>query len=467
MLSTRASARADPGAWLETHPRLDTHPLNPDDPIVADPVNQQPPSDTPARAHAWTTPDPAAPLLLDVLVIGGGAAGLWLLDELVRRGDRALLLERYRLGSGQTVCAQGILHGGLKYMLDGMLHRAADAIRDMPALWRACLRGEREPRLLHTRVRAEHCHLWRTATLRSMVGMIGARAGLRVAPVVVARDQRPAALRDCPGEVFRLDEQVIDPVSLVADFAQRLSGRLLRIGDRVEITPADAASAGAEALDVRLRDPDGGSGELWLRTRHVVLAAGAGAADWLDRLGIRVVQMQRRPLHMAMVRGALPPLNGHCVDGARTRVTITHDTDSTGAAVWQLGGQLAEDGVALSPPELIARAQRELSSVLPGLDLQRTQWAAYRVDRAEALSEDHQRPNDATVLGAGRVLTAWPTKLALAPRLAQRVLAQLGPPTLDAPRTPWHGVRDWPYPQVAAAPWEDAAWSSVSSADAV
>ena len=60
---------------------------------------------------------------VDVLIFGGGAAGLWLLDELARRGDRVLLLEAVR-PAGQTIASQGIIHGGLKYTLQG----APDAV---------------------------------------------------------------------------------------------------------------------------------------------------------------------------------------------------------------------------------------------------------------------------------------------------------------------------------------------------
>ncbi|MHC4787348.1 MAG: FAD-dependent oxidoreductase, partial [Planctomycetota bacterium] len=54
-----------------------------------------------------------------MVIFGGGGAGLWLLDTLLTRGHRAVLLEANRLGQGQTACAQGILHGGLKYTLNG------------------------------------------------------------------------------------------------------------------------------------------------------------------------------------------------------------------------------------------------------------------------------------------------------------------------------------------------------------
>src|SRR5215510_15615387 len=113
-----------------------------------------------------------SPLSLDVVIFGGGAAGLWLLDELARAGFAALLLEAHELGSGQTIASQGIIHGGLKYTLSGLLTPSARAISQMPTIWRRCLAGEAKPDLSYTRLRAEYCHLWRTTSLRSRLAMI-------------------------------------------------------------------------------------------------------------------------------------------------------------------------------------------------------------------------------------------------------------------------------------------------------
>src|SRR5262245_24309151 len=99
---------------------------------------------------------------VDVLVFGGGSAGLWTLDLLSRQGVSAILLEAGELGQGQTVASQGIIHGGLKYTLQGLLTASAASISEMPGLWRDCLEGRREPHLTATRVRSPHCHLWRT-----------------------------------------------------------------------------------------------------------------------------------------------------------------------------------------------------------------------------------------------------------------------------------------------------------------
>src|SRR5690606_18370467 len=93
--------------------------------------------------------------------------------------------------------------------------------------------------------------------------------------------------------------------------------------------------------------------------------------------------MQRRPLRVALVRGQLSQLNGHCVEGTKTRVTITSDVDRAGRTVWQLGGQVTEDGVAMTADDFLRHAQRELTAVLPGFRDKGFEWAEFCVDRAE------------------------------------------------------------------------------------
>ena len=130
---------------------------------------------------------------LDALIFGGGAAGLWLLDRLSRDGHHVLLLESRALGSGQTVASQGIIHGGLKYTLSGLLTKSAKNIREMPNVWRDSLLGKSTPNLTRTRVRSDCCYLWQTDSITSRAGMIGARLGLRVKPETISTDERPDA----------------------------------------------------------------------------------------------------------------------------------------------------------------------------------------------------------------------------------------------------------------------------------
>ncbi|MBF2983044.1 FAD-dependent oxidoreductase, partial [Pseudomonas aeruginosa] len=71
-------------------------------------------------------------LSTDILIVGGGIAGLWLNARLRRAGYATVLVESASLGGGQSVKSQGIIHGGAKYALHGALTGASEAIADMP-----------------------------------------------------------------------------------------------------------------------------------------------------------------------------------------------------------------------------------------------------------------------------------------------------------------------------------------------
>lgn len=388
---------------------------------------------------------------VDMLIFGGGVAGLWTLDAAIRAGYSALLVEAHTLGAGQTVWSQGIIHGGLKYTLDGLMNPSAQAIREMPALWRECLAGRREPMLTATKLRAEHCYLWRTESIASRLGMIGARIGLRVAPVTLANDERPAALRSCPGTVAKLDEPVIDTVSLLENLAGAHQSSLIHADPSTLRVEMDRPGY---VRSIALHD-------LVITPRHVVLTAGNGTDALREQFGLACSAMQVRPLHMAMVRGDpshLPELNGHCVDGNKTRVTITSAIDLTGRRVWQVGGEIAERGVTLSRDELVAHTANELREAIPDLDLSRCEFSTYLAPRAEGATPSGRRPEDCTVVREGNVITAWPTKLVLAPRLAELVLSRL-----DAPIHSGIKSVDAPRPSVAQPPWEtESVWRATT-----
>lgn len=394
---------------------------------------------------------------MDVVIFGGGAAGLWLLEALTRAGYRAVLLEAGELGRGQTIASQGIIHGGLKYMLSGLFTQAAGQIREMPVIWRECLAGNRAPDLRRTLVRSDFCWLWQTQATRSRFGMLAARLFLRARPTVLTEGERPAVLARCPGTVARLDEQVISPASLLEDLSSQHAGRVLRIDAAYGLKLTSPAPGMVDCI--HLKNP-ATRDELQIRPRQVVFTAGAGNAKLRLMAGLAEQAMQRRPLHMVLARGELPLFNGHCIDGAKTRVTITSDIDSAGQTIWQIGGQVAEGGVQFNEPTLIQHAQSELQAVMPAVDFSRVEWTTYRVDRAERLVRSGVRPNAAQVLHEGNVITAWPTKLALVPQLVQKVVDCLRAGEWEPAGEPAF-IPNWPCPSVALPPWETLqSWQS-------
>ncbi|MFO0919893.1 MAG: FAD-dependent oxidoreductase [Planctomycetaceae bacterium] len=388
-------------------------------------------------------------LALDAVIFGGGAAGLWLLDRLSRDGARVVLLEASALGAGQTISAQGIIHGGLKYTLQGLLTKSARHIRGMPGVWRDALLGRVSPNLTRTSLRADCCHLWQTESLSSTAGMIGAKIGLQVKPEYLEHAERPAALAHVPGNVAKLAEQVISPASFLADLFEQYQDRILKIDAEQGLEFKIRSPGEVAAIHLTLNGQ-----RLSLSPRQVIFTAGAGNSRLRQQVGLSADVLQLRPLHMVLVRGALPELNGHCVDGSATRVTITSDRDELGRTVWQIGGQIAEEGVGRDPLTLTQLAKQELTAVLPGVNFADAEWSTYAVDRAEGQTAGGKRPDSVQVLCAGNVTTGWPTKLALAPVLALEIASRVQPSDhgLLFDTTP---LADWPRPAVALLPWQD------------
>jgi len=396
----------------------------------------------------------AAPHRLDVLILGGGAAGLWLLDDLHRQGYSVALVEASALGTGQTIWSQGIIHGGLKYALHGRAGKAARAIRGMPLRWRRSLAGERTPDLTQVRRRAEYCCIWATRGIRSRIGLMGASLSLSVKPKPLDRDSRPSALRDWNGPVLRLGEQVIEPGSFLQVLADNHLKRILKVegpqGIELEASPS------GHVREVHLRCPGGRN--MTMIPDQVILAAGEGNSRIRNRLGLPVEHIQQRPLQMIMASGTLPIINGHCIRHASPWLTITSTRDHADRVVWQIGGQVAEDMARSTRQQAIDRAIDDLKTALPGLDLSDVRFSTYLASRAEG-SSSGKRPDRPTVFHEENVLTAWPTKLALVPMLSEMIMEQLSEPSGTAP---FEMPNDWPTAAVAIPPWElESTWTTV------
>ena len=165
-----------------------------------------------------------------------------------------------------------------------------------------------------------------------------------------------------------------------------------------------------------------------IRTQRIVLTAGAGNAELLSALGLAQPAMQKRPLHMVIVKApTLKPLYAHCLGGgSKPRITVTSHPAADGEWVWYLGGDLAEaGGVARDEASQIAAAKNELAELVPWIDLSAAKWATLRIDRAEPAQSALARPDNAFLAEQGRLLVGWPTKLALSPDFTDRVEAAL------------------------------------------
>ena len=239
--------------------------------------------------------------------------------------------------------------------------------------------------------------------------------------------------------------QALDPITL-----EVIRNALPAISDEMSVD-LQRTSYNMMIYEVRdyctaLLDPDGA-----LISQNI-----GGVSHFVADLGVEQPRQQLRPLHMVLVKGrGLKPLYAHCLGGGpKPRITVTSHPAADGQWVWYLGGDIAEaDGVARSEAAQIAAAQKEVQQLLPWIDLSDARWATLRVDRAEPAQSGLVRPDNAFLAEQGSLLVGWPTKLALSPDFADRVIAALERDGIQ-PGTHAH-LPELPRPPQAQPVWEE------------
>lgn len=389
---------------------------------------------------------------VDVLVIGGGIAGLWTLARLQQAGYKTVLLESQALGAGQTRFAQGIIHGGTKYALTGKLTASSEAVADMPSRWRACYEGKGELDLSQAELLSDAHYLWSTTSLSSRISGFFASRVMRSRSSELDKKSLPSIFqhKDFKGQFYRLDEPVFNTLSVVRAIAEPRKESILPIKQ-------ESLQHFENQLSVQSQEGKNYS----FHYQKIIFMAGEGNEYLLSRFSCDRPVMQRRPLKMVIMRGVQNDMiYAHCLGASvNPRITITSHRDTQGNIVWYMGGQLAEEGVNKSDAELIQTAKDELQDLIPWLEVKTAQWGVLNVNRAEIKKPGATRPDSFSIEENGNVITAWPTKMALSPALADAILAMIAEDNVECTENLF--LPEWVEPKYADFPWDEVeCWSS-------
>jgi len=390
------------------------------------------------------------PINIDIVILGGGIAGLWSLNQLRNQGYSAILLETQALGSHQTIASQGMIHGGIKYALSGAWGGGSEAISAMPDTWRECLQGNGKVDLRGARVLSDDFYLWSDGDLQSRLSSFFASKLLRGRIEKLQQASFPAPLRhaDFSGQVYRLIDMVMDMPSVVETLANRQRDAIFKVD-------WNHSYIGQVEGKARIQLPG-----CEITPQRLLLTAGAGNEALIHALGGQTPQMQRRPLRQIMVKHEYQePFYAHCMGGKPSpRLTISSHTTQKGDPVWYLGGDIATEHSGCSSQELIDLAQAELRQLLPWINLGSCQWSTIKLDRAEPQQSNLLRPDRAFVGKVDSVtntLACWPTKLSLSPDLANEIDRELLQdkivPRFQPDLTP---LQHLPRPDVAPTCWD-------------
>lgn len=383
---------------------------------------------------------------IDLLIVGGGIAGLWLLNRAIKDGFNAVLFEKDTLGGGQTIRSQGIIHGGTKYALNGVLTQASNTIKEMPQRWRDCLQGQGELDLSDVEILSDAHYMWSKGSLGSKMTTFFATKAFRGRVEDVAKEDRPAVFKDkaFKGSLYRLSELVLNVPTLIDALRKPVENNIFK---------ADLLEAETEISDGHIKSLAFPEQNLSIEPKQVVITSGEGFETLAEKLDITQPTMQRRPLHMVMVKHDLNlPTFAHCIGtGSKPVATITTHPCDDGKQVWYLGGDVAETGIDRTPEEQIKFARQAISKLLPWVDLDNAQWQTFHVDRAEPMQSSLVRPDSAFAQQVGNCTVAWPTKLALSPDLSDQVLplCQRSESTTDL-----SVLNVFPKPETAKPLWE-------------
>ncbi len=397
-----------------------------------------------------TDPDTDKDLHYDLIIIGGGVAGLWLLNHLSQRGYNIALFEKDQLGSQQTIASQGMIHGGVKYALSGALNKSSETIGDMPPLWKNCTQGLGPVNLSKTTILSDEFYLWSTQSITSRLTSFFASKALRGRVEKVGAKQRPAVFQSpqFSGTTYRLIDMVLDVPSLVTNLADNYRSNIFKIDWNQGALHTD--NQGKVSLKL---------GNTTLQAQRFLFTAGEGNEQLLAQLGCTQPAMQRRPLQQVLVKHQYrEAIYAHCMGGNPSpRLTISSHRTKDDCPVWYLGGDLATENTDTPADQLIDIAKKELFALFPWVEFGKTEWGTIKLDRAEPKQTQLIKPDRAFAKlaeGLNNVITCWPTKLTLAPNLATEVEQLLLDDSITPKYSETNTLSEMEYPNIAQACWD-------------
>ena len=365
--------------------------------------------------------------------------GLWLNALLAKSGFSTIVIEKKALGVEQTLASQGMIHGGVKYSLSGLVNDHFNTLKDMPNRWADCLSGNGPVDLRNVKMLSPRYYMFSDQSFSSkLVTFLGSLL-LRghVSPVKLAEFPSAFMNPEFKGNLYELKDLVIDTWSLVENLKRDFETRIVKGSPKIVCEQGKISSL---IIDGKYR----------IKAEKYILAAGVGNQEIINAVAIPL-EMQSRPLHQVVIRGKnLPDLFAHALsirDLSKPRITFTtHILD--GYKYWYLGGKLAESGVKRTRLEQVRFAKEELNKILPWIDLSECQFSTFRIDRAEPKSRENLKPAKAFVRFYENTIVCWPTKLALIPKLGDDVLSNIfikpiAKPELFAAERPEIGKIPW------------------------
>ncbi len=386
-----------------------------------------------------------------IIIVGAGIAGLWSFNVLRTKGYDVILLEKDTIGGVQSMASQGMIHGGQRYALQGVLNSHSESIAAMPGVWDQALKGEITPNLSSAKILSSKQYMWSPGGLTSNVTSFFASKAMNSRVDSLDRADWPEIFKahaKFKGKIYELDEVVLDIQSVASALSKDYLGQIIKI-DQLQLNVKN------EKLESVIITQ--GSEDLELTADQFIFTAGLGNEDIASLLWPNKKTTQRRPLKQVLVDDVEFPLYAHCITvDPRPRVTVSAHPKTNGKYTWYLGGLVAVKHITDSDEQAIDFAKQELKTLFPFIDWDNKKWSTLLIDRAEPYTSNGFLPEGPAIMEKENTMLAWPTKLTFAPAITNKLLN-----VLDKQNLPTKGTVEklkLASPKIGTYPWESATW---------
>jgi glycine/D-amino acid oxidase-like deaminating enzyme len=354
---------------------------------------------------------------VDVLIAGGGVAGMLVATKLCEQGFRCVLIEPSALAAEQSGHSHGYIHRGYIYL------RAEDYLVRQ-------LRSAREQWEEYISKPTQVVPCSKDSLIGFMNGEVAkyATQTWRAAELPlneINESEWPSALKQTPlTAVYRTDEQSFDFTRVMLNLLARMKTCKLVHGSvvRLSIRKMECCSVEIQVQGNSHR----------VKARYVVLAAGRGTAEILSNtLGKFRSVPNVRTSYMLVLKGeALEPISAILPEHQFYGLFMVSRQDTQGA-VWLVSNYLSYGGLC-GDRDVAARTWtratlKTLDKIFPMLKDANISCGIYVAPKAEFRRDPERLPEGkiAEKIGLQNVLAIWPTKLTLSPLIAIEVVEQI------------------------------------------
>jgi glycine/D-amino acid oxidase-like deaminating enzyme len=403
-------------------------------------------------------------LNVDVVIIGGGIQGLWLLSDLVEAGYQTILLERKRPGFGQTGHSHVFLHEGHIYA--SMLQETPQdtqsrvaAVLKANALWKAALKGGGRLQNL-TSLQSNFYIGWSDP---GKAWTFEERCELTNLPYQEVEPDPLEFAKSAKITNLYKSEGISLESSVLLDRLMSFSNEGKLVGCCQKLSVQANETGGFDLLAEHDRDlavNQEKEPSLQIRARSLVLSAGAGNETVINSLfgsaTTNATRQQTVKTFMLVLRhkqDSLPWLAGMFPDFGG--IFFVSRKDSQGRTVWLIGDKQRElvavpgDMTTFDAITWFEKLKRAMEKLFPDTtaNADNYEWGIYEATKAEHLTKNKRFTSGGAFPESYHVhkdpakplWLVWPTLLTFAPLVARSIVADLTKSvSLGSPKADWN-----------------------------